>query len=252
MLVINKWYGRLGNNMLQILRAIYYAHIHGHNLIKFPQHPLLEDVKINLTEENDSAKTISSTFFYLKDFQMVDPEPYVLREYFQKHVASIFKIKPSKVDTSTLYFHIRGGDCFSHRPHELYVQPPLQYYKQVIEKSNYKKIILVCEDSKNPCIEKLLLLKDVTYTSNHIEKDLTILASVSELGIGFGTFGLLLYFMNPRLKKLYIPKYVNDFFITGSNWGDVEVCVVDLPNYIKPGEWKNTIEQRDLMMNWSL
>lgn len=250
MLVINAWFGRLGNNVFQILRAIYYAHIHSHNVINFPHHPLLEDTQIILTEENDSAKTVSSIFYYLKDFHMVDPEPYVLREYFQKYVAPIFKIKPSTPDTSTLYFHIRGGDCFSDHPHTLYVQPPLQYYKQIIQNSDCKKTILVCEDTKNPCIEKLLLLNDVTYTSNNIEKDLMILSSVSQLGIGNGTFGLLPYFMNPHLKKLYIPKYANDIFIKGVNWGDVEVVVVDLPNYIQPGEWNNTTEQRNLMINW--
>jgi hypothetical protein len=36
-----------------------------------------------------------------------------------------------------------------------------------------------------------------------------MLANINNLIIGFGTFGFLLYLMNPYLKNLYIP----DFFV---------------------------------------
>ena len=57
---------------------------------------------------------------------------------------------------------------------------------------------------KGPCcsFEKL---ENVEYISNSLEQDLLTLANVSNLIIGFGTFGFLLYLMNPFLKNLYIP-----------------------------------------------
>ena len=67
---------------------------------------------------------------------------------------------------------------------------------------------------------------------------------------GFGTFGLLLYFINDTLKNIYIPKYVIEELPKG-NWGEVTLNIIDLPNYIKCGEWKNTIEQKNIMLTYN-
>jgi len=56
--------------------------------------------------------------------------------------------------------------------------------------------------------------------------------------------------MNPYLKNLYIP----DFFINKlpkGEWGDdIEVHIIELPNYIKLGEWKFNEEQREIMLKY--
>ena len=42
MIIINKWIGGLGNNILQLIRALYYStHINKHYIIKFPSHKYL-------------------------------------------------------------------------------------------------------------------------------------------------------------------------------------------------------------------
>ena len=252
MLVINEWFGRTGNNILQIIRAIQYAIINNHNSIIFHPHPLLTSNIITLENiENSDKSTINDTFFSLKKYNIIDPEPYIMKEYFQKYIKPIFKIQTENdndVDDKKIYIHFRGGDIFSNNPHKAYVQPPLSYYKNII--NDYKNTILVCEDKKNPCINELLKQENVEYISNTLEKDLSILSNVSNLVIGFGTFGFLLYLMNPYLKKLYIP----DFFVNElpkGDWGsDNNVHIINLPNYIKVGEWKNTIEQRKIMLEY--
>ena len=253
MLNIQSWSGRTGNNILQIIRAIHYAIIHRHNSIQFQQHSLLTSNIITLENiENSDKSTINDTFFSLKKYNITDPEPYVMKEYFQKYIKSIFKIQTENnndvTDDKTIHIHFRGGDIFSSTPHKAYVQPPLSYYKDII--NEYDSIKLVCEDKKNPCINELLKQENVEYISNTLEKDLSILSNVSNLVIGFGTFGFLLYLMNPYLKNLYIP----DFFINElpkGSWGnDIKFHTINLPNYIKVGEWKNSKEQQKIMLEY--
>jgi len=174
-----------------------------------------------------------------------------MKEYFQKYIKPIFKIQietNNDVNDKKIYIHFRGGDIFSSNPHKAYVQPPLSYYKNIIKK--YDSIKLVCEDKKNPCVNELLKQENVEYISNTLEKDLSILSNVCNLVIGLGTFGFLLYLMNPYLKNLYIP----DFFVNKlpkGSWGnDIKVHIIELPNYIKVGEWKNSDEQQKIMLDY--
>lgn len=252
MLIINNWYGRLGNNVLQLVRAIHYAVINSHTSIHF-QHSLLTSNIITLENiiENSNKSQIKDTFFSLKKYNIIDPEPYVMKEYFQKYIKPIFKIQTENnhvTNDKIIHIHFRGGDIFSSNPHKAYVQPPLSYYKNII--NDYDSIKLVCEDKKNPCINELLKQENVEYISNTLEKDLFILSNVSNLVIGFGTFGFLLYLMNPHLKKLFVP----DFFVNElpkGEWGnDINVYIIDLPNYIKVGEWIFDEEQKKIMLEY--
>lgn len=254
MLVINTWTGRTGNNILQIIRAIHYATINHHNIISFNIHPLLISniIILNNNEKTDHTQSVIDTFFNLKKYNIIDPEPYLMKKYFQKYIKPIFKIKLDENniidDEKMIYIHFRGGDIFSNNPHKAYVQPPLSYYKKII--NNYNNTILVCEDKKNPCINELLKQENTQYISNTLEKDLSILSNVCNLVIGFGTFGFLLYLMNPKLKNLYIP----DFFVNElpkGSWGnDIKIHIIELPDYIKVGEWKNNTEQRKIMLEY--
>ena len=252
MLNIQSWSGRTGNNILQIIRAIHYAIINNHNSIEFQHHSLLTSNIIKLENiKNINKSQIKDTFFSLKKYNIIEPDPYVMKEYFQKYVKPIFKIQLENnnhvTDDKIIHIHFRGGDIFSSNPHKAYVQPPLSYYKNII--NDYNITILVCEDKKNPCINELLKQKNVEYISNTLEKDLSILSNVSNLVIGFGTFGFLLYLMNPNLKNLYIP----DFFVNElpkGKWGNVNIHSIELPNYIKLGEWKFNEEQRKMMLEY--
>ena len=76
MLIISHWNGRLGNNILQIIRAIHYAYIYSHKTIQFKTHNLLTNTFINIEKNNDNnvnndnndnnSNTIIDTFFYTK------------------------------------------------------------------------------------------------------------------------------------------------------------------------------------------
>ena len=253
MLIINNWIGRNGNNVLQVIRAIHYAILNNHNLICFNKHRLFCNTRIELIVNKNNNEKIVDTFFNLKKFDIDDPQPYQMKQYFNKYIKKIFiiEIKPKEdvTDYKTLYIHFRGGDIFSNNPHSAYVQPPLSYYEDIVSK--FDSVKLICEDNKNPCINVLLKENRIEYISNTLENDLIMLSNVSNLVIGFGTFGFLLYLMNPYLKNLFIPSYFVDELPVGS-WGDsdINVHIIDVPNYIKVGEWKNTKEQRNFMLSY--
>ena len=156
MLIIDRWNGRVGNNMLQIVRAIHYAVLNSHSKIYFQHHSLLISNIITLKNtEHINKSQIIDTFFSLKKYNIIDPEPYIMKEYFQKYIKPIFKIQIESnkdIDDNKIYIHFRGGDIFSSNPHKSYVQPPLSYYKNII--NDYNNTIMVCEDKKNPCINK--------------------------------------------------------------------------------------------------
>tara|TARA_Y100000389_G_scaffold69863_1_gene66560 strand:- start:561 stop:1337 length:777 start_codon:yes stop_codon:yes gene_type:complete len=255
MLTISSWFGRLGNNILQIIRAIYFAEINGHTLVRFPKHSYLTESTIQLSSVNDSLANVSNNFFYLKDFGLSNPSIKHMKDIFQKYIADIFIIKKNDSiqehdDINTLYIHFRGGDNFlPNNNNPLYVQPPLCYYTNII--GNYSKIKLICEDSSNPCIQELLKFKHVEYISGSLYEDLLLFMKAKHLCIGLGTFGLLLFFMNDTIEKLYIPDYYFQLLgHTNSDCGNTEIIRTTFPNYIKIGEWKNSESQRQFMLQY--
>ena len=64
MLVITNWNGRLGNNIMQIIRAIHYAKINFHSEINFPDIKYFRTKKLYINVEK-ANETIIETIFYL-------------------------------------------------------------------------------------------------------------------------------------------------------------------------------------------
>lgn len=251
-LLITHWTGKLGNNILQCIRAIHYAIEKHHELILFPKHFFLTEQKINIFHDKKiPQKLIKNTFFNLKIFNLKDPEPYLMKIYFQKYIKPIFlTLKKVEKNDKNLFIHIRSGDIFSFNPHPYYVQPPLSYYQNIIKSKKWHKIFVVFQDDSNPVVNELKKNEKITFLSNDLYTDLSILTNSNNLVLGFGTFGLLIYCMNTKLKRIYIPKYSIDELPKGS-WGDTKINIIQLPNYIKCGEWRNTPEQRKLMLEYN-
>tara|TARA_Y100000389_G_C17421690_1_gene497095 strand:- start:726 stop:1496 length:771 start_codon:yes stop_codon:yes gene_type:complete len=253
-LIINQWTGRLTNNILQIIRAIHYAKIENHSVIIFKNNNYFKSNQITLNKSKNNTN-IFNTFFNIKTMGCEDPSPLLMKEYFNTYIFNIMNFKFERnieSNDNILHIHIRAGDVFQgNGAHSAYVQPPLKYYKDIIDSKDWKKIIVVYQDLGNPCVQALknLKYKNIIFDSNSLEKDLNILLKANHLVLGFGTFGLLLYFLNNNLKDIYIPKYVIEELPNGS-WGDVTLNIKYLPNYIKCGEWKNEESQKRMMLTY--
>jgi len=255
-LIINQWVGRLTNNILQIIRAIHYALKNNHKLIIFKENKYFKSDKIIL-DKTTNSENIFNTFFNIKVLGCDDPSPILMKQYFNTYIFKILNFNIERIldkNLEHLYIHIRAGDVFQgNGAHPAYVQPPLKYYKDIIESKKWGKIIVVYQDFGNPCVNALKKMnyENIIFESNSLEKDLNIFLKANYLVLGFGTFGLLLYFLNDNLKNIYIPKYVIEELPKG-DWGDVILNIIELPNYIKCGEWKNTLEQKNIMLNYNL
>ncbi len=266
MIIITEWFGRLGNNIIQIINAIYYAIEHNHNIIQFPEHNMLLNNTIIINENAiDVNSVVSDTFFYILKYNIKRQEPYEMKEIFNKYIRYIFKIIDTSIsdiqynNTDNLYIHIRGGDIFNSNPHSYYVQPPLYYYKEIIK--TYKHIYIITEDKLNPCINELIKLENVTLLDYDMNQQLNIVKQSQNLAIGFSTFGFLLYLLSPSLKNIYVPDYSINYcklenwgenFYPHGSWGNTLCNIINLPNYIKVNEWYNTSEQQNLMINYML
>lgn len=253
-LIISNWLGRTSNNVLQIIRAINYGYVNKYNHIVFPNHNLLNKNEINIHIQSLNNKNIKNTFFYSKELNLQDPSPKLMKYYFNKYIQPILKLNFSKEivnNDNYLYIHIRSGDCFTMNAHKMYVPPPFSYYTKIIEDKVWNKIIVVYEDDKNLCVN---LLKNKNYNniefhSSILENDLNILSKCQNLVVGFGTFGLLIYFLSNNIKNLYIPDYAYNEMPQG-DW-DLNLNIINLPNYIKCGEWKLSNENLNKLINYN-
>lgn len=269
--LIERWYGRLGNNIIQIINAITYAKLMQLDYVYLGiPHSYLSSRVINVsgTSNTFSIKTSvcnhKHTYFYIGDIPVLlnslsrrDTSYEIFHVYIKPtYIHSNIHCQAQPDSESTLYIHIRSGDIFSKaKPHKLYVQPPLSYYDHIITLQKPAHIILVSEDRLNPCINALLTKYAgmITHVCNPEvpENDIAVLCRAKSIVFGMGTFSLPIMCMSGNLAKVWFPKYDND--IQGHiGLPHLETTYISLPGYMNPGDWQNTPEQRTLMLEYKL
>jgi len=250
---IEEWFGRLGNNVLQLLYGIKYGIDHDYNIIFFPQNSMFNTQHISFSHKLYSKKPDlfekqSDCFFYYLMKGKINLSEIEMIELFDKYIFHILKI-PFLPNNFDITYHIRGGDIFVFDEPD-YVQPPLSFY------SKTKNVLIVSEDKRNPCVQKLID-KGCTWNKNQLSVDLGLLKNAKKLGIGYGTFGLLAILLNKHFTDLYVPDYMYNSF--KNEWkidlkkllnASQSLIIVSLPNYIKIGEWSPTQKNINIMLNY--
>ena len=246
MIIINNWYGRLGNNIRQISNVIDLAIVYKHN-VKFNVKHKFFDLTIieNYFNKYNNSKIITGSFFKQQKLSYTPKWNLQLNEVFNLHqeekkelLKQSFIIKNiKKLHENDLVIHIRSGDIFSSNPHRNYVPPPLVYYTKQINKNNFDNIIIICEDKKNPVVNKLLeLYKNATYNKHSLQKDIELILGASNIIFSVGTFIPSLMLMSDNIKYLY-----------GKDCNNEEL--EDYYKVMKP--WKNTEKQRDYILTYT-
>ncbi|ACB25092.1 hypothetical protein ABID82_004145 [Methylobacterium sp. PvP062] len=166
---------------------------------------------------------------------------------------------PAKPDDQLL-IHIRSGDIFSTWVDPHYPQPPLAFYRMVIDRllaeGRIRSVKLVFENRLNPVIAEVEAYAarrglPVEIQSESLISDVAALVNGRYLVFGLGTFG-------PGI--CHLSDHVEQVFYFASNWpqgfqsiptiGKV-VEVRDLEGrYMKVGEWQNTDAQRRTMVDY--
>jgi hypothetical protein len=213
-----------------------------------PPHEYILDTNIYIDISANipgNLSKISNTFFNLRALGLEDPSSAALRGYAQKYIQPIFKIKPSE---TLLVLHCRGGDIFQSNPHPAYVQPPLSYYESIVD--NYEAAILIYEDTSNPCVQGLLQNNKITGHKGTLEQDFSILLGAKTIVGCFSTFTYAAYLLSTHLESIYFPDYFVQTLPKAPY--DIHFIGIELPNYIKSGEWRNSNEQRSLMITYKI
>tara|TARA_B100001758_G_C18297928_1_gene550727 strand:+ start:293 stop:1024 length:732 start_codon:yes stop_codon:yes gene_type:complete len=241
MIKLISWFGRLGNNIIQLSNMIDIALTYKH-AIKFRISHRLFNIKIiedYFSKYNNSDLVTDKYNFYYKNKLPYLNETYQLHsEERNKILKEAFLIKNiEKLHEDDLIIHIRSGDIFSSFPHSRYVPPPLSYYIKQINKRNYRKIIIVCEDNINPVVNHLLgLYKNAIYSKNNLEKDIRLILGATNIIFSVGTFIPSLVLVSDNIKYLY-----------GGEFG-----LDELQDYYKIMlPWKNTEKQRNYILTYN-
>jgi len=260
------WVGNLGNHLIQVSGAINVAR-HTASKVIVPRHPLIRLRELDFTNSSNinCNETIVGRFFFQSDcFQWpvrydVDRRKlfrdYVLddisKRTLRESIADIARLrKDDRVGSDTLVINIRSGlDIFrlGNPAQADYMQPPLSFYKRVIESHGYDDCLIVTQaDRLNPCVEALLeWRKDIRIkTHRSVRDDLRTLLSARHLVMCHSSFSWCFALMSRNLRVLHQPE---TFRILGVP--DLSIYTYHFKDYIRPGEWTYSEAQREAMLD---
>ena len=262
---INQWCGRFGNNVQQLLNALYFFEKNNTNF-NSPEHEVIKPIKQSFGID----KPIYSRFFFHTksitgqggpDFFCDLPDIRKSRRRFGKIIYDNLKfnlLNIKKLKSNQLVIHIRSGDIFEQENFNcpvksFYVQNPLSYYRDIIKQ--YDDIIILAEDKKHPLIKELLKLPNTRLVVCSFFDSISILLSTENLvTCGISSFPIACSAISQNIVNLYCSNICVDEIINYKDLLDQDINVhmtyINKKNYIKLGEWKNTKEQVNLMLNY--
>lgn len=249
------WYGRLGNNIISLINVIALAELTSSKVIFNITHDLLNINKLDIDfRKNETHKKIilnplfcyhliGESFINLKNI-IYNMHPIIAKKYIYPIINEL-EIENINFD-DTLVIHIRGGDIFNVNPHHDYIQPPLQYYERIIDSSGYQNILIISEDNKNPCIDIVIKkYNNIKFQKNKLLYDVHVMLKAKYIVASNSTLIYTMLILSNNVKKIYYNS-----FLPILNLPNVSIFTYDFVDYIKYGEWKNTSEQINLMLNF--
>jgi hypothetical protein len=256
---ITRWNNRTGNHLVALLNTIEHS-FNRNNFYKLeiPEHKLFT-LKSNLNLSNKEICECNK----IHDFtHIINPNIHnqlsleELKNIYLKYVKYNDLFTKYDISENDIGIHIRSGDIFvGNHPHGYYIQPPLNYYTEIINNNINKSIIIVFENYNNPVINKLKEIyenkQNIKFQSSTLEKDIFTLSKCKLLVWGTGTFCIIPYCLSTTIQKQIIPKtFVGAIKFFNNNKSTNTMLFIDLPNYIHG--WKNSEEQRKIMLDYKL
>lgn len=214
-IAIRYWFGRLGNNIMQVYNAICIAKYYNYNVEIWEPHPFFPSgyLTINPAFGKEAPKLFSpnsTEFFSYPDSDMIQ-HSFSEADFadIRKILCSIFQYPPERqIGPNDLVIHIRGGDIFSHNPHSGYVTPPLSFYVDILQSNHFDKVYLVSEDNKNPCIEPLLRqFPNIEFQSKSLHEDVALILGAKNVMSSFGTMIAAILCVSNNIETWYRASY---------------------------------------------
>jgi hypothetical protein len=280
--------GRFSNNLIQTINAIFIAKtLDIKYLVAFEGifYESILPISINgLTIlRSDSSKTpapVLSGGFYRPNGSLISlfatakisDGQQIVRDFIYPLYAQFHEVDDSRHDDDALYIHIRSGDVFEGKNvHREYVQPPLAYYKKVIQHAidvlSVSRFVIVFEDEKNPCISALRSYMDDHSLSYRLQsgtyfEDIQTLVFSKHLCIGFGSFSEAICLLSSRVENVYCFNDIGrlpvkfdggvDYTKFSPRKFNVYKVVDKARQYIRHGDWRNHPAQRRMMIDYPI
>lgn len=254
-----KWFERFGNNIQQISNGIIYCQ-KNQNCFISPDHNLISSFKIN--HELETNNIVYNKFFNSWDFGGCSQwnaynniRHEIIKTIIYPKLKFLSHLK-EPLNANDLVIHIRSGDIFTktHKRCDKFVQNPLSFFLKIIEL--YDNIYICSENNNNPVLEYLAKLQNVTiYTNRSIIEDLSLIMRSQNVCIGgIGTFAIAACMLSQNLKNFYStdldPVTFLNYNMINAKIVNKHIYHIDQNKYIRIGTWKNTKEQRNLMINY--
>lgn len=159
--------------------------------------------------ENKSNILIDNTNNYFWYFEFYRPEfrVEIFRNQILQNLPKIF------VSSNDLQIYIRSGDIFERTSTSLgaYSQPPLCFYKNIINNFKFENIYIISENKNNPVIEQLMIqYPKIVFNINSLKYDMSILINAYNIVGAFSTFLKTLVLLNDNLKNFWFFNYQLD------------------------------------------
>ena len=246
MIIFNSWFGRLGNNIIQLKNVIQIAFHYKHKILFRCSHPFF-DVRIIeryfSNNVNNQPITDKNHFFYRSKIKHISPKVF---QHNNKETINLLKhafiIKDKDINIlndDDVVIHIRSGDLFSRCPHPSYVPPPLSYYTSILSNIKYDKIIIVCEDKLNPVVDQLLkIYAHSIHSVNCLRDDIKIILGAKNIISSVGTFVPSLTMLSSNILKEYntslYKKELKQYYICNKPWKNTKIQRDNIINYQTP------------------
>lgn len=206
-----------GNNLVTINNCIFYCKIIGCHKIILNKHQfkrrwlikkpvildklniiIMQGSNINCEEDNVLCLYEKSWLIYYPKviFPQVIVQP--LREEILRNLPYV------NIEPDSLYIHIRGGNVFKASPPGTYTQPPLCFYKKIIDNNKFKNIYIISMDKTNIIINALInKYKNIILNKNNFEYDIALLSHAYYIAISVSSFALSSIKLNNNLKEIW-------------------------------------------------
>jgi hypothetical protein len=232
MLIIHP-FGRLGNNIAQILKCLCYS-ISLKNPIKISlinikkKHPnFLNNLPEYLFEYDDNKNILDKFWKYTEydNLELQEKALNILKPYLNYTLNTNHGIDFQ----NTLIIHVRGGDSMKGNHLINFKHPPYYFYKKIIEENIFENILLVIEDQSNPIIQKLLNnYKNIKITFNDQYEDFKIIMNAHHFVNSSSSFSSSAILFNNNLKNFYTSDGMHNY---RKNFNNVNVIKYNLTNY---------------------
>ena len=151
-----------------------------------------------------------------------------------------------KTYPNDLYIYIRGGDIFRvlNAQFSSYAQPPLCFYKNVLNKFKFREIRIISEDKLNPTLILLEKFYHIKHIKNNLKTDISFLANSYNIVLAKSSFIISIIKLNKNLK--FVWEY--DFYNLSARYYHLHYSVYTFPFKYTIYKMKASESYKELML----